>query len=133
MEYLEKTEIIFLNLRTIEAHGGNFMPPSNLLKEQPLDYVIDVVQSEMFGAPLYPEIYDKAGVYLFNIISNHIFTDGNKRTELAAALSFLNLNGYRLRKDWGNDVVLAFVFKVASGESNLDECREWFKNNIVTL
>ena len=133
MEYLEKADIILINKKTIEAHGGNFMPPSNLLKEQPLDYVIDVVQSEMFGAPLYPEIYDKAGVYLFNIISNHIFTDGNKRTGLAAAISFLNFNGYRMRKDWSNDVVLAFVLKVASGESNLDECREWFKNNIVPI
>ena len=133
MEYLEKADIILINKKTIEAHGGNFMPPSNLLKEQPLDYVIDVVQSEMFGAPLYPEIYDKAGVYLFNIISNHIFTDGNKRTGLAAAISFLNFNGDRMRKDWGNEVVLAFVLKVASGESSLDECREWFKKNIVQI
>ena len=133
MEYLEKTDIILINKKTIEAHGGNFMPPSNLLKEQPLDYVIDVVQSEMFGAPLYPEIYDKAGVYLFNIISNHIFTDGNKRTGLAAAISFLNFNGDRMRKDWGTEVVLAFVLKVASGESSLDECREWFKKNIVQI
>ncbi len=133
MEFLEKTDIIFINKRTIEAHGGNFVPPSNLLKEQPLDYVVEVVQSEMFGMPLYPEISDKAGVYLFNIISNHIFTDGNKRTGLGAAVSFLNLNGFRIRKDWNNDVVLAFVLKVASGESTLDECREWFKENITPI
>ena len=133
MKFLEKTDIIFINQRTINTHGGNFMPPSNLLKEQPLDYVIEVVQSEMFGMPLYPEIYDKARVYLFNIIANHIFTDGNKRTGLEAALAFLKLNKYQIRHNLTNNVVLDFVIKVASGESNLDECREWFKNNIVPI
>lgn len=133
MKFLEKTDIIRINQRTIKAHGGNFIPPSNLLKEQPLDYVIEVVQSEMFGMPLYPEIYDKAGVYLFNIIANHIFTDGNKRTGLEAALAFLKLNKYQIRLDLKNDILLAFVIKVASGESNLDECREWFKENIVVI
>ncbi len=133
MEFLEKADIIFINKNTVEAHGGNFMPPNNLLKEQPLDYVVDVVEAEMFGEPLYPEIHDKAAVYLFNIISNHIFTDGNKRTGLEAALSFLKLNGHRLRRDLGKDDLLAFVLKVASGESTLDECREWFKENIVAI
>lgn len=133
MEFLEKADIIFINQNTVEAHGGNFMPPNNLLKEQPLDYVIEVVEAEMFGEPLYPEIYDKAAVYLFNIISNHIFTDGNKRTGLEASIAFLKLNDYRLRKDLGKDNLLAFVLKVASGESSLDECREWFKDNIVPI
>ncbi len=133
MEFLEKTEIIFINKRTIEAHGGNFMPPNNLLKEQPLDYVVEVVEAEMFGEPLYAEIHDKAAVYMFNIISNHIFTDGNKRTGLEVALTFLKLNNYRIRKDLGNHNILNFVLKVASGESSLDECREWFKENIVSI
>lgn len=133
MEFLEKDDIIFINKNTVEVHGGNFMPPNNLLKEQPLDYVIEVVEAEMFGEPLYPEIHDKAAVYLFNIISNHIFTDGNKRTGLEAAIAFLKLNNYRLRRDLGKDILLAFVLEVASGESSLDECRDWFKNNIVPI
>lgn len=133
MEFLEKDDIIFINKNTVEVHGGNFMPPNNLLKEQPLDYVIEVVEAEMFGEPLYPEIHDKAAVYLFNIISNHIFTDGNKRTGLEAAIAFLKLNNYRLRRDLGKDILLAFVLEVASGESSLDECRDWFKNNIIPI
>jgi death-on-curing protein len=97
MEYLRKADIIFINQKTVKRHGGNFVPPDNFLNEAPLDYLIDVISSEMFGEPLYPNISDKAGLYLFNIISNHVFSDGNKRTGLGAALLFLRLNGYQLQ------------------------------------
>jgi death on curing protein len=82
--YLDKEEIVFINQRTVAEHGGNFMPPHNFLHEENLDYLIEAVQAEMFGAPLYPSITDKAALYCYNIICNHIFTDGNKRTGLEA-------------------------------------------------
>ena len=97
MEYLRKADIIFINQKTVKRHGGNFVPPDNFLNEAPLDYLIDVISSEMFGEPLYPKISDKAGLYLFNIIANHVFSDGNKRTGLGTALLFLRLNGYQLQ------------------------------------
>ena len=30
MEYLRKEDIIFVNKKTVEKHGGNFVPPFNL-------------------------------------------------------------------------------------------------------
>ena len=59
MRKLTKTGIITLNKESIINDGGNFMPPSNLLNESNLDYLIEIVDSEMFGEPLYPEIWDK--------------------------------------------------------------------------
>jgi death on curing protein len=35
-----------------------------------------------------------AAAYLFHIALNHPFIDGNKRTSLATALTFLDLNGH---------------------------------------
>jgi death on curing protein len=64
MKYLTKTDIIRINHATVEEHGGNFVPPSNLLHEPNLDYLLEAVQSEMFGEPLYPEIADKVAVYM---------------------------------------------------------------------
>lgn len=133
MIYLDKDDIILINQFTIDAHGGNYTPPFNILKEEPLDYVVDIVQADIFGEPMYPDISDKAGVYLFSIVCNHIFLDGNKRTGLEAALSFLKLNGSRLRRDLALSVLHDFVIKVASGESTLDECRSWFKENIAVM
>jgi death on curing protein len=131
MTYLTKTQIIRINHATVEEHGGNFVPPSNLLHEPNLDYLIEAVQSEMFGEPLYPQIYDKAGVYMFNIVCNHVFSDGNKRTGLAAALVFLNINRFEMNLE--KQELHDFTIKVASGESDLEECREWFKTNSQPL
>jgi death on curing protein len=131
--YLEKEDITFINQRTVSEHGGNFMPPNNFLHEENLDYLIDAVQAEMFGAELYPNISDKAAVYCYNIICNHIFSDGNKRTGLEAALAFLKLNNYRLNKLLPNSALYDFIIKVASGQSSLEECQAWFADNIVPL
>lgn len=37
MEYLDKEDITFINRRTVDAHGGNFIPPDNFLHEENLD------------------------------------------------------------------------------------------------
>lgn len=131
IQYLNKQQIIRLNQATINAHGGNFMPPHNFLHEENLDYLIEAVQAEMFGVPLYPTISDKAAIYCYNIICNHIFTDGNKRTGLATSLIFLNLNKYDISKKITNPILTDFITKIASGQSSLEECRVWFSENTI--
>jgi death-on-curing protein len=61
---------------------------------------------------------DKAAVYCHNIICNHIFSDGNKRTGLGAALVFLNLNGLDISQTITDEILTAFILKIASGQSN---------------
>ena len=129
MKKISKNNIITINERTIKAHGGNYMPPHNFLHESNLDYIIDIIDAEMFGEPLYPTIADKAAIYFYNIICNHIFSDGNKRTGLEAGLLFLSINGYRIARSVSKDDLFNFVTAVASGQVTLDECRDWFKKN----
>ena len=131
--YLTKQQVIRINRATVELHGGNYMPPHNFLHEENLDYLIEAVQAEMFGQPLYPTIPDKAALYCFNIIGNHIFTDGNKRTGLAAALQFLSLNEHDLSYEVTNKILTDYILKVASGQSSLDECRAWFATHTVRI
>jgi death on curing protein len=126
MRKLTKEAVIAINEETIQKDGGNFMPPHNFLHEPNLDYLIEIIDAEMFGFPAYPNISDKAAVYLFNIICNHIFTDGNKRTGLGAALVFLDTNGYQLKDEITEDKLLNFVIEVASGQKTLAECQDWF-------
>ena len=40
-----------------------------------------------------------AAAYLFHIVKNHAFLDGNKRTALVTALVFLDINGVSLERD----------------------------------
>ncbi|WP_116126290.1 Fic family protein [Lewinella sp. IMCC34183] len=80
MGYLSKEEVIYINHATVQRFGGHFVSPNNLLHAQSLDYLVESVSSVVFGDSLYPALHDKAAVYMFSIISNHVFQDGNKRT-----------------------------------------------------
>lgn len=78
MNYLIQTDIYLINQMSIEQHGGNFNPPNNLLNEGSIAYVVEAVQSTVFGQAACPELQDKAGLYMFSIISNHAFSDGKQ-------------------------------------------------------
>ncbi len=45
------------------------------------------------GQFLHPDLWSMAAAYLFHLVSNHPFVDGNKRTGLLSALVFLDLHG----------------------------------------
>jgi death-on-curing protein len=129
MIFLIKSQILRINHLTIIHHGGNFNPPYNYLNESALDYLVDIVHAEMFGEQLYPTIFDKAGVYVYNIIANHVFSDGNKRTGLEAGLIFLKINGYQLKNSVTNPLLTNFILSVASGNESLETVQEWLKAN----
>jgi len=146
--YLLRKDFITINRKTAERHGGNYVPPENLLHGDALEYLVDTVQADIFGQPLYPSISDKAGLYLFNVISNHVFQDGNKRTGLEAALLFLSINGRNLGTNLTGvevdghlvpnkngldylDHLIAFTLAVASGQVPLPACQQWFTDNIT--
>ncbi len=131
IQHLQKRDILKINRRMIDIVGGTFMPSDNLLKPSALDYLIEIVSADMFGKPLYPELWDKAGVYCFNIIANHIFHDGNKRTGLESALLFLELNGFTLNAS--DDELIAFATDVASGKFTLADTQQWFKERLTPL
>ena len=54
MLYLNRDQIIEINRKTVERHGGNFVPPKNLLHLEALDYIVEAVRAEMFGGPPIP-------------------------------------------------------------------------------
>lgn len=57
--------------------------------------------------------FEMAAAYLYHLAQNHPFVDGNKRTAFAAALTFLELNGYPVMG--GEEELEDAAWKVASG------------------
>lgn len=70
-------------------------------------------QQTMFGDYLHCDVFEMAAAYLFHLVQNHPFVDGNKRAGAVAALVFLELNGWSLRVD--DDALEQTVLAVASG------------------
>ena len=58
-------------------------------------------------------IFEAAAAYAFHICNNHPFVDGNKRTALACAPVFLELNAIEIRDSDGT--LHAAMIDVASG------------------
>ena len=58
--------------------------------------------------------FEMAAAYAYHIAQNHPFVDGNKRTALAAALTFLEVNGYPMMG--GEDDLEKATRQVASGK-----------------
>jgi len=68
-----------------------------------------------------------AVAYLFHIVKNHPFVDGNKRTGAVAALVFLSVNGVEIAAD-----EMAFekiVWAVAEGVVDKGEVTKFFRDN----
>ena len=82
----------------------------------------------MFGGQfLHEDLFDKASAYLFHLVQNHAFIDGNKRVGLAAALSFLDINGVEITAD--QDALTDMVLSVAEGHLNKEAIAEFLRRN----
>ena len=64
------------------------------------------------------DVHRLAAAYLYGIVRNHPFSDGNKRTGFLAAYTFLVINGIEF--DAEEVQVIAFVLAVAAGEIDED-------------
>jgi death on curing protein len=109
-------------------YGGSFFEPFNIKNEDGLEFLLEAVKSSCFGIEMYPTIYDKAALYMYNINSDHIFHDGNKRTGLASSLLFLNKNGYELNNVL-DDTLINITLEVADHKVSREDLTKWFELN----
>lgn len=69
-----------------------------------LEALLARVDNVFFGFEPYPTTISKAKVFWYTIASKQMFNNGNKRTALLTALTFLNLNGYILDFEDSNEL-----------------------------
>ena len=73
----------------IRLFGGT----AGVRDEGALESAVAVPQATFGGQYLHAVLHEMAAAYAFHIAENQPFLDGNKRTALNAAISFLGLNG----------------------------------------
>jgi len=79
------------------------------------------------GQYLHGDLCEMAAAYLFHLVCNHPFVDGNKRVGAAVAFVFLALNGVRLTT--GQDAYAELVLSVASGKTPKSAVAEFFRTH----
>jgi death-on-curing protein len=67
-----------------------------------------------------------AAAYLFHLVQNHAFIDGNKRIGAASAIVFLSMNDIEIEAD--EDGLVELTLKVACGNAAKPEIAEFFRS-----
>ncbi len=113
-----KSEPVFLTFsEVIEIHNyqiENFGGASGLRDIELLKSAIGMPSAAFGGAFLHPTIYEMAAAYLYHLVENHPFVDGNKRVGAMAALVFLDMNGIDFNAS--DEDFTDMVLHVASGK-----------------
>lgn len=79
------------------------------------------------GQFLHADLCEMAAAYLFHIVRNHPFIDGNKRVGAVAVYVFLALNKIRLTAD--QTAYADLVLSVACGETPKSSIAEFLRAN----
>lgn len=136
MKYVNKRMVIVINKISVELSGGTCASGNNIRAGLNLGFVEQIHANYLFGESIYPDIYHQAAAYMFYIIKNHVFLDGNKRTGLAVAIAFLEWNGI-LFSPLDEDRVFDFVISVAAGENDsqavIPRISSWLRDMSVSM
>lgn len=127
MEYISAEEILRLHYQVIEDYGGSH----GVRDENRLKSVILAPKQTVFGQEQYKTVFEKAAVYLRNIIGDHPFVDGNKRTAVTVTGIFLMRSGYKLNC---KPVELEdFAVKIAVEKLEIVQIANWLKDHTQKL
>lgn len=113
LNFLSFEEIVALHDYLIDEYGGM----SGFRDEGVLHSIVDKVRSmEEYYNTGNVDLYDLAASYIWEISTGHPFSDANKRTSLAVALTFLSDNGVTTKFDPVGLELLARACAAASME-----------------
>ena len=125
--FLTLEEVLIIHQDQIENYGGSFgIRDKNLLIS-----AISQPKITFKGSFLHKNLYEMAASYLFHIIQNHSFIDGNKRTGLVSALMFLELNNVEF--DEKDEVIEKMVLNIAKGKITKSKITAWLKKKSTTF
>lgn len=123
--FLTLDEIVAVHRDQIARYGG-----SEGVRDWGLLQSAIAMPAATFGGQfLHSDLCEMAAAYLFHIVQNHPFLDGNKRVGAAAAYVFLALNDLRLTAD--NDAYADLVVSVARGETPKSAVAEFFRASTI--
>jgi death-on-curing protein len=108
--FLTLDEVLIVHEEQIRLFGGadGIRDPSLLMS------AMGNVEATFEGVFLHETIFEMAAAYLYGICRNHPFVDGNKRTALSAALTFLDTNQIEVHA--GENELVNLVICVAEGK-----------------
>jgi death-on-curing protein len=119
--WLTREECLALHEMMLSQYGGS----EGLRDENMLESAL--AKPRQLFAYGKPTLSDLAASYVFGVVKNHPFIDGNKRTGFMLGAGFLELNGYRFQASEAEAAVRTLA--LAAGEMSEKEFAAWLKAN----
>lgn len=115
IRYLSLDEALAIHAHQVGRYGGTLGIRDRAL----LESALAMPKATFGGELLHPSLTEQAAAYLFHLVKNHPFLDGNKRVGLACGLAFLRLNGLRVTAT--DDELVDVVLGIATGRVSKSE------------
>jgi death on curing protein len=107
--FLDVDDVIQMHATQLEIYGG----AAGLRDRGLLESAVAQPQMSFGGVFVHDGPFQMAAAYLFHLVSNHPFVDGNKRIGTLAAVVFLDVNGIGI--DHPSDALYELTMGVAEG------------------
>ena len=120
--FLTMGEVLLTLQDQVRRYGGAYGVRDPAL----LSSALAMPSATFEGKFLHEDIYQQAAAYAYHLCQNHPFIDGNKRTALAAALVFLDLNGIEISDL--EETLYELMIGVAKGKKSKAEIAEALKD-----
>lgn len=125
--FLTLDEVVEIHRDMIERYGGS----AGIRDLDLLESAIAMPQAGMGDQYFHSTLFEMAAAYLFHIVQNHPFVDGNKRVGAMAAFVFLKLNGFTMNVKEAEFEKM--VRQVAEGQSKKAQIATFFQKNSKKL
>ncbi len=122
--FLSLAEVLEIHRDQIERYGGH----AGLRDLGLLQSALAMPAAGFGGKYLHGDLLEMAAAYLFHIVQNHPFIDGNKRTGTVAAIVFLSLNRIELEAD--ETQLEKLVIDVAKGKVGKNTVADFLRKNL---
>jgi death-on-curing protein len=124
VRYLTLSELLRLYEAVMDASGGS----PGIADLGLIESALAQPRATFGERELYHGLASKAAALGYSLISNHGFTDGNKRIGHAAMETFLLLNGWEIA--CGVDEQESVILQVASGASSREAFTQWLTSHL---
>lgn len=119
--WLSREECLALHEMMLSQYGGS----EGLREDNMLESALAKPrQLFAYGKPV---MADLAASYVFGVVKNHPFIDGNKRTGFMLGAAFLERNGYEFHASEADAAVRTLA--LAAGEMSEKKYAAWLKAN----
>jgi len=123
--FLTLDDILESHQNQIETYGGSH----GIRDIGLLESAIAQPEASFGGQYLHADLFEMAAAYLYHLVMNHPFVDGNKRVGLEAALIFLEINNENLSAS--DEELVDLVLKTTAGQVGKREIAEFFRSHCV--